>query len=136
MESVRVGILGAGWFGHAHAQTLAAMAGVEVTGIWSRTRAHAEALAAGLATGSPCVYDGWAELIASGDVDAVVIARAPPVRSAPFAAAVERGLHVLVEKPLSIDLPEAQEMAHRAASASCVTATSFTWRYTAACRAA
>src|SRR5437764_2713889 len=104
MDSVRVGILGAGGIGHAHAQALAAMAGVQVTGIWSRTRANAEALAAGLATGSARVYDGWDELIASRDVDAVVIATAPPVRGAPFAAAVERGLHVLVEKPLSIDL--------------------------------
>ncbi len=135
METVRVGILGSGWFAHAHAQTLAALPAVQVTGIWSRTRAHAEVLAAALAPGAPRVYDGWEELIASGDVDAVVIATAPPVRRAPFAAAVERGLQVLVEKPLTIDLPEAQEMAQRAARADCVTAIDFLGRYTAACRA-
>ena len=75
------------------------------------------------------VYDRWEELLDRGGVDAVSLATATPLRHAPFANAVQRGLHVLVEKPLSVDLPEARAIAAVAERAASVTAVSFNWRY-------
>jgi predicted dehydrogenase len=75
------------------------------------------------------VYDRWEELLDRGGVDAVCLATAPPLRRAPFADAVQRGLHVLVEKPLSVDLPEARAIAAKAARAASVTAVALKWRY-------
>ena len=51
------------------------------------------------------------------------------VRRAPFAEALARNRHVLVEKPLALGLSEAEEMASLARQACTVTATSFNWRY-------
>jgi hypothetical protein len=43
--TLRVGILGAGWAGEAHIAAYSRLPGVEVAGLWSRTKARAEALA-------------------------------------------------------------------------------------------
>ena len=51
------------------------------------------------------------------------------LRSAPFLEALDSGCHVLVEKPMSIGVPEARIMANAAEDAETVTACSFNWRY-------
>jgi len=75
------------------------------------------------------VYDRWEDLLERGDVDLVSLTTPGAVRHAPFAAALRRGLHVLVEKPLSLDLPEARTIADLAAGGGTVTAVAFNWRY-------
>jgi len=105
-----------------------------VTGLWNRTRARAEELAAELDRPNIQVYDDWRDLIELGQVDIISIAAAPIVRRQPLAAALARRLHVLVEKPLSLGLLEAREMASLARQARTVTAISFNWRYSPGCQ--
>lgn len=131
--TLRVGIIGTGRAGQCHATAFSQIPDVALTALWNRTRSRAEKLAARLDQPDLQVYDDWRDLIEGARVDIVSIATAPIVRSAPFAAALARGLHVLVEKPLSIGLPEAQEMAQLAGQAQTVTAISFNWRYSPGC---
>ena len=133
--ALRVGILGAGRAGHAHAAAFGRLPGVAGVAVWSRTRGRAEALAAGVGQAAPpgappvAVYGRWEELLDGAGVDAVCLATPAPLRRAPFVHAVQRGLHVLVEKPLSVDLPEARAIAAAAAIAESVTAVALKWRY-------
>lgn len=133
---IRVGILGTGWAGRSHAAAYARLPDVEVAGLWNRTKSRAESLASELGSPDLTVYDDWQTLISRGDCDVISIATAPMLRGEPLVAAVEQGHHVLVEKPMSVGVPEAQLMAAAAERAHTVTACCLNWRYAPAYRAA
>ena len=128
-EKLRVGILGAGWAAESHATAYAQLPNVEVTALWSRTRARAEALAGRLQQSGLRVYDDWQELIEQSGVDVISIATPPMLRREPVVMALARGCHVLVEKPISVGVAEAQAIVNAAQAAQTVTATCFNWRY-------
>lgn len=50
------------------------------------------------------VYEDFSDMLASGNVDAIVIASATSVHAEQTLAALQKGYHVLCEKPLSLDL--------------------------------
>lgn len=132
-NSLRVGIIGTGRAGRCQARAFARLPGVSVTALWNRTRAKAERLAADLKTPGLEVFDDWRRMIDRSRVDIVSIATDPVLRLEPFAYALAKGRHVLVEKPLAWDVPEAEAMARAADQAETVTAISFNWRYSPAC---
>jgi predicted dehydrogenase len=74
---------------------------------------RAEALAGRLEYADLTVYDDWQSLISAGNCDVISIATAPMLRSDPLLAALDQGCHVLVEKPISVGVPEARVMARR-----------------------
>lgn len=131
--SLRVGIIGTGRAGRCQARAFSRLPGVCVTALYNRTRAKAERLAADLKTPGLEVFDDWRRLIDKSPVDIVSIATDPVLRLEPFAYALAKERHVLVEKPLAWDLPEAEAMARAARQAETVTAISFNWRYSPAC---
>ncbi|RYZ29244.1 MAG: inositol 2-dehydrogenase [Propionibacteriaceae bacterium] len=101
---VRVGVVGAGIMGADHARQLARfVSGAEVTLLadtdLGRARTAAEAV------GSGVLADPFA-LVASPEVDAVVIASPDATHPALVRACVEAGKPVLCEKPLSPALDE------------------------------
>ena len=62
-----------------------------------------------------CGYEGFAALLASGDIDAIYLAT-PNWRHAEFAVpALEAGIHVLSEKPLDVSSAKAREIMAAAA---------------------
>ena len=128
-ESLRAGIIGAGWAGSGHAAAYSRLPGVTVAGLWSRTRARAEELAGQLDQTGLQVYDNWEDLIEKGDLDAISIAVPPVLRREPVQAALERSLSVLVEKPFTANLHEAQHLTRMAEDTHVVSAVSFNWRY-------
>lgn len=128
-EKLRVGILGAGWAATSHAIAYSQIPGVEVTALWSRTRQRAETLAGQIKQPGLCIYDHWQDLIEQSKVDLISIATPPMLRCEPVMLALEQGCHVLVEKPISVGVAEAQVMVMAAQRANTVTATCFNWRY-------
>ncbi len=128
-ETLRVGIVGTGRAGQCHAAAYSRLPDVAVTALWNRTRSRAEKLAATLDGPNIEIYQDWRELIERGGVDIISITADPVIRKGPFAEALAQQRHVLVEKPLALDLPEAREMASLARQARTVTAISFNWRY-------
>ena len=99
---MRIGVIGAGLMGTTHARILSAdVSGAEVVAISDAVRSNAERVAAEV--GVTAIYEDGLELIASSDVDAVVIA-SPAITHEPFTlACLEAGKPVLCEKPLAID---------------------------------
>lgn len=132
-DSLRVGIIGTGRAGRCQARAFARLPGVTVAALWNRTRVRAERLAADLTSPGLEVFDDWRRLVDRSRVDIVSIATDPVLRLEPFAYALAKGRHVLVEKPLAWGLPEAEAMARAADEAETVTAISFNWRYSPGC---
>ena len=95
---MRVGILGAGGISETHARAARAIDGVEIVAVHGANRDKAAALAA--STGA-AVYDDLAAFLAH-PMDIVAIGSPSGVHAEQAMAAVRRGLHVLVEKPLAI----------------------------------
>lgn len=133
-QILRVGIIGTGRAGQSHATAFTRLPNVMVTGLWNRTGSRAEKLAITLNQPDLKVYADWRDLIESGHIDIISIATDPVLRREPFALALSRNRHVLVEKPLSLGLSESQEMASLACQARSVTAISFNWRYSPGCQ--
>ncbi len=107
MSQIRFGIVGAGKVAQNHAEVIAALPDATLTAVTSRTAAKAETLAA--------KYDARAftdtpAMIASGLVDAVIICTPHPEHAAPALAALNGGVHVLVEKPLAVSLADCDAM--------------------------
>jgi UDP-N-acetyl-2-amino-2-deoxyglucuronate dehydrogenase len=95
---VRVGILGAGGISGTHARAAMAIDGVAVVAIHGTNRDKAAALAR---TTGAAVHDTLEAFLAH-PMDVVAIGSPSGVHADQAIAAVRRGLHVLVEKPLDI----------------------------------
>jgi predicted dehydrogenase len=104
-RSLRVGIIGAGIMGRGHAQVLAAHPGAVVVAVASRTRDSATELAESVGTAT--VFQDYRQLIGSGEVDAVSVTTPDHRHGEVMVAAAEAGLHILVEKPFTTDVADA-----------------------------
>ena len=82
------------------------------------------------------IYKHWQELIEDSDVDVVSVATPPMLRREPVLHALACGRHVLVEKPFSVAVADAQAMVLAAQTAQTVTAVCFNWRYAPAIQTA
>ena len=121
---LRVGVIGVGHLGRHHARLLAAMHDVELVGIVDLDEARANAAVAGT---SARALKAASDL--AGLVDAVTIAvpTADHLQVAlPF---LERGTHVLVEKPIAASLVEAERMVAAAAASGARLAVGHTERF-------
>ncbi|HVR43893.1 MAG TPA: Gfo/Idh/MocA family oxidoreductase [Thermoanaerobaculia bacterium] len=102
----RIGIIGTGWGARVQAPALR-RAGLEVVAIAGRDPAKTAAIAAELDL-EP--YASGEELIARAEVDLISIV-SPPKTHRPYAIrALERGRHVLCEKPTALNAREAEQM--------------------------
>ena len=101
---LRIGIVGAGYFGRFHAQKVAAGARSVLSGIHDALPDRAAALAAELGTRAL----SWDALLAASD--AVVIASPAATHHEAAAAALRAGRHVLVEKPIAATLDQADAL--------------------------
>jgi predicted dehydrogenase len=128
-ETMRVGLIGAGGIAGAHVRAFEAVDGTEVVALWNRTRARAERLAEAHGLRNARVFDDWRTMILEGELDILSVVTAPQLRTEPVLLALERGIHVLVEKPFAVNLSEAAKMVEAADQAAVVTAVCFTWRY-------
>lgn len=110
---MRVAIVGAGAMGREHAKAFAAVPGVELVGIASRTRARAEALAKEM--GIRAVYDSVDELRAGTQADLVVVTVFELAMKEVALACFGHPWTVLLEKPAGYTLAQAQEIRDAAA---------------------
>lgn len=126
MDSLKIGVIGGG-FGKLHLQGYRACQGVEIAAFCQRTRTQAEHVAQEF--GIPHVYTDYPELLAQKDLDAVSIVAPPHLHRQIAKEAFARGLHVLCEKPLAMNVAEAEEMRDSARKAGRVGMTVFNHRY-------
>ena len=94
---VRVGIVGAGTNTRVrHIPGLRAVTGVEIVSVSNRTTASSERVAKEFSI--PQVVERWQDLVASPDIDAVMIGTWPNMHCEVTCAALAAGKHVLCEE--------------------------------------
>ena len=129
MAKTRVGLIGAGSIAAAHVRAYQAAGQVEITAIWNRTRSRAEKLAETTGLEASVVRDEWQSMLQHDEVDVVSIVTAPQLRLEPVRMALEKGIHLLVEKPIATTTAIGREMVAMAQSSESLCAVCFTWRY-------
>lgn len=124
---VRAAVIGTGYLGKFHARKYAALPGAELIAVVDTNREQAQAVAAE----NRCEY--FADIADILDkVDAVSIA-APTTLHHPIAKrCLEAGIHVLVEKPMTVTTEEADELIQIARDQQCVLQVGHLERFNAA----
>jgi predicted dehydrogenase len=109
---IRVGVVGAGWWSnHAHIPALLRNAHAEVVAICDSDTRRATLTAARF--GVPLATVEVNGLLDVG-VDAVIVATPHDAHYGPAAAALDAGIDVLVEKPMTLDPAQAWDLVRRA----------------------
>lgn len=126
-----IGVIGVGSLGFHHARILRDMKGAEMVGVYDANPTRAAEVAAQLGvTAFPSVE---ALLTVA---EAAVVAVPTTVHERVALQAIERGVHLLIEKPLASTLEEADRILQAAGSQGLLIATGHVERYNSALRAA
>ena len=108
-DTIRIGLIGAGGNVRSrHIPGFRAQSNVEIVSVANRTRASGQAIADEFGIAKVC--DGWEEVLADPNVDAVCIGTWPYLHAPVTIAALEAGKHVLCEARMAMNAAEAQAM--------------------------
>ena len=125
-KKLRIGVIGAGYFGRFHAQKVAANPRATLSGVFDADAGRAGLV--GKEVGAPAMAS-VEELIQGAD--AVVIAAPAEAHFEIARMTLEAGRHVLVEKPIAATLEQADALAGLAARSGKVLQVGHLLRYTA-----
>ncbi len=117
-------VIGVGHLGRHHARILSTLEGVTLTAVVDKLADRAAEIAA--STGSKALTDSSALV---GEVDAVTVAVPTELHRDIAMPFLERGISVLVEKPMARSLAEADEMIAAAQASGATLAVGHTERY-------
>jgi len=106
MKPLRAGIVGAGNIAQFHLAALRRLPGVEVVGVHDRDPARADAFASRFEL---TTFPSLAGLVEAG-ANVIHVLTPPDSHASVATDALERGAHVLVEKPLATDAGEAEKV--------------------------
>ena len=128
MSKLRVGIIGTGFGALVQAPGFMMHPACEVVALAGVARAgRAQEQAANL--GIPRAYDDYMTMLQSEELDLVSVVSAPNLHHPMAIAALERQIPVLCEKPMAMNLTEAQAMIDAAERRNLVGAIDFEFRY-------
>jgi predicted dehydrogenase len=117
---LKLAVIGAGHMGRFHAEKFSRLPGVELAAVVDRDAARA-------------TVSDYRTVI--GKIDAAVVAVPTDLHHEVARACLERGVHVLVEKPLAATLAEADDLVDLAAKKNLVLQVGHVQRYSCAFRA-
>jgi predicted dehydrogenase len=127
---MRTAVIGVGYLGRFHAQKYASLAGSTLVGVADPSAQARDGVAAELGVRA---YADYRELL--GAVDAVSIVTPTPSHYETAKAFLEAGAHVLVEKPMTATVSEAESLVGLARSAGRVLQVGHLERFNAAVQA-
>lgn len=107
-DAVRVGLIGSQFISGIHAEALRQCAHAELAAIASPTPGHAAALAKRF--GIPRHFTDYRQLLALQDLDLVIVGAPNHLHCQLAVDAAAAGKHVVMEKPLCLNLAEADRM--------------------------
>lgn len=105
MSKLKAGVVGAGVFGAHHARKYQGDARVDLIGVFDVDSARAEKLAADLGVRAAPSLDA---LLAEAEI--LTIATPPSLHVGPARAALDARKHVLIEKPLAVDIGDGEAL--------------------------
>lgn len=108
MTHVRFGLIGYGAWGGHHARAIAAVPGAELAAV----AAHSDASHARAAADHPQarVYSDYREMLARDDLDAIDVVLPSHLHHAAARDVLLSGRHLLLEKPMCLDLRQCDEL--------------------------
>ncbi|UCH26321.1 MAG: Gfo/Idh/MocA family oxidoreductase [Trueperaceae bacterium] len=125
-NTVAVGVVGTSWWTDAmYLPALQDHAYARVAAICGRNRERAQRMAD--RWDIPVFYTDFEEMLASGELDALIVASSNDTHYPMTVRALEAGLHVLCEKPLALSYDQAAEMARLAQEKGVTNLTPFTY---------
>jgi predicted dehydrogenase len=130
-QDVRVGVIGVGALGYHHVRILRDVPGAKLIGFFEARADRATAVANELGVQA---YDRLEDLLDA--VDAATVVVPTPAHYDVARAALARGKHLLIEKPIAATLAEADELLTIAAKTGALVQTGHVERFNRAIRAA
>ncbi len=118
MNDIGMAVIGLGGFGEKHVEIYSQMNGVNLLGVVSRTKDRAVEIASKYKV--PHYYTDYREMLEDKRIQAVSITTADDEHVDPSIASVRSGKHVLVEKPIAMNLSEARLMVDEARRAQVI----------------
>src|SRR5262245_21313751 len=114
-KAPRVGLIGCGWYGKCDLLRLIQVAAVDVVSLCDVDRkmlAEAADIVASRQSSKqkPRTFHDYRDMLKAKDLDIVLIATPDHWHALPMIAAVEAGVDVYVQKPISVDVVEGQAM--------------------------
>lgn len=111
-EKVRIGIIGVGRIGALHAENIVKhVPDAELVAVADVIKELAKGLSKRLSI--PKVYGSYEEIVEDDDVDALMLAIPNNLHCQVINKAIDKGKHVLCEKPMGISSRDAEEVARR-----------------------
>jgi predicted dehydrogenase len=130
MKTVKIGVIGAGWWAtSAHIPAVKSHPDAELLAVQNPDLVTAKKIARDFGAKHACTT--LKEILLLRDLDAVIVSSTPNVHYAQAKAALEQGLHVLVEKPMTFTADEARELVELAAQKKVQLLISCPWHFTA-----
>lgn len=130
MDKVRIGLIGCGGISNYHVDHLLQMEDVEIVAAADPVQSRLEAMAS--RTGAGRLYENHTGLYQAEDastLDAVYICIEPTAHSDTEYGAIEKGWHFLVEKPMTLDIRKAEDIAGKVKARKLLTHVGFQDRY-------
>lgn len=134
-RKVQCGVIGAGWWAtFAHIPTLQRHPNAELVAIQTGDPREAEKIAADFCI--PRAFTRTTDLLAMDDIEAVVVSSSAHLHYSDARAALSLGKHVLLEKPMTLTVAEADDLTLLAEERSAQFLISCPWHYTSHAREA
>jgi predicted dehydrogenase len=105
MSKLRVGVIGLGMMGQRHCRVYSALRNAQLAGVADLNTALGQMVAASHDT---AYFQNWEELLAN--VDAISVVTTTPAHFKLVRRAIECGVHVLVEKPITETVAQGREL--------------------------
>jgi len=129
---VRIALVGFGYWGPNYARVLHELPGAELALVCDRSEERLALVGSRYRAMQTCRR--VEEIFARDDIDAVVVATPASTHAPLVRAALEHGRHVLVEKPMALEVAECEALCDLSASADRVLMVGYTFLYNAGVR--
>ncbi len=106
MSAIRIGVIGLGWFGEIHCETIIGVPTLELAALCTRRPDRLKQQAEKF--GVRKTYTNYRDLLADPEIDAVSIVTMWDQHTEPAVAALEAGKHVFLEKPIASTVADAR----------------------------
>lgn len=111
MSRLRTGILGCGGIANAHARTILAAERLQLVAFCDILGERAESFNAQYAEGKGKTYTDYRQMYDEAKLDVVYICLPPFAHTRDVEDAAAAGIHILIEKPICLDMKQARSMA-------------------------
>ncbi len=125
---LRIGFLGMGLMGKRHAENILKIEGLRIVSFCSSPREEAFAFNEAHALNAAIFDDGF-EMIQKVEMDVLYICLPPFAHTGQFEAAVKKGIHVFIEKPIAQNIDRATLMHNAVQENNVLTQVGYHMRY-------